>query len=382
MHFIRKITIVLWAFIPLLGCGQHGNSVQDDPLDSLDPLAIYKGVDPFENGFAAVSINNQYGFIDKKGRNVVPCKYSHVYEFHDGLAVVERDKKQGLIDTTGREIVPLKYDYISGFEDSERAMVKSGEKWGYIDKKGKEIIPLIYDKANYFMDELSTVQQNDQWFIIDTLNNRKRVKYDLAELGSFYEGRASFRIRGQSDKGYLDREGKIAIQARYQDVSYFDKGLAAVEFNGKKGFVNKKGEEVVPFRYDGYPYFSEGLALVCTNGLCGFVDTNGKELIPLKYPDADAHSFYDGLAIIKMAGKYSCIDKKGDVVIPPIYDEMIQGEGMLAVMKGGQGYYLDLKGNVLFKEVYQEVFPFSDGAARVKQNGIWFFIDKQGKRLF
>jgi len=357
-------------------CGQGNSQV----VKKDDPLADYSGFYPYQNGFATVGINRKYGFIDKKGRNVVPCKYNFVYSFHKGLAVVELDRKHGLVDTTGREVVPLKYDFIGGFEDSNRAIVKLNGKWGYIDKKGNEIIPLIYESSNYFYGDKTTVKEKGQWYIIDTLNNRKRVQLDVDGLGSFHEGLASINLRGKSEEGYMDMQGKIVIPPQYQSASYFINGLACVKRNGKSGFINKKGKVVVPLLYDGHLHFKDGMAEVNINDQYGYINTAGKLVIPMKY--TNSYGFYDGLAIARVSGKFGCINKKGETVIPFIYDEMYSGEENFAVMKDGKGYFIDSKENVLFPGEYQSVDAFKDGAALVKQNGIWFFIDKKGKRLF
>jgi hypothetical protein len=276
--------------------------------------------------------------------------------------------------------VPPKYDFIGGFEDSDRAIVKLDKKWGFIDKTGKEIIPVIYEQAGYFYEEVTSVKENGKWYIIDTMNNRKPVRRDIDNLASFQEGLAAVKLRGQSGWGFMDKQEKIVIPPLYESPSSFQNGLADVKRDGKTGFINKKGKVVVPLHYDGYPHFSDGMAAVSLNDKYGFVNTKGTLVIPIQY--SNVYSFYDGMAIIPISGKYGCINKKGETVIPFIYDEMYSAEGDFAVVKDGKGYFIDAKQNVLFPEVYQSVDGFKDGTALVKQNGIWFYIDKKGKRLF
>lgn len=375
---IRNKIIALCSVMLLFSCGQGNTPARKNE----NPLANYTKLEPFQNGFASVGIGKQFGYIDKKGHNVVPCKYSFVYGFDNGLSVVELNKKHGVVDGTGREIVPLKYDFIDGFDDSNRALVKFGGKWGYIDRKGNEVIPVIYDHANYFREEITTVEENGQWYIIDTLNNRKPVRYDVYKLGSFNDGLASISLLGESGKGYINKQGKIVIAPQYDDVYDFKDGLGMVKRDEKAGFINKKGEVVVPLLYEGYPDFVNGTAAVHLKDSenYGFIDKKGTLVIPMQY--ANINDFYDGLAIIRVDGKYGCINIKGETVMPCIYDRMYSGEGKLAVMKDGKGYFTDTKGKVLFPEVYQDVYGFKDGVALVKQNGNWLYIDKTGKRLF
>lgn len=45
----------------------------------------------------------------------------------------------------------------------------------------------------------------------------------------------------------------------------------------------------------------------------------------------------------------------------------------------GEGYFVDSKGNRLFNKQFEGVGPFSEGLARVKQNGKWGYINSKGE---
>ena len=98
----------------------------------------------FREGLAIFEKDDKWGYIDKKGREVIPCKYDRTFNFSEGLAIVEKDDKSGFIDKEGREVIPCKYDDAGSFSDG-LASVKKYDKWGYIDKTGREIIPFIYE---------------------------------------------------------------------------------------------------------------------------------------------------------------------------------------------------------------------------------------------
>ena len=91
--------------------------------------------------------------------------------------------------------------------------------------------------------------------------------------------------------------------------------------------------------------FSEGLACVKLNGKYGFVDKSGKEIIPVKYDSA--WSFSEGLARVGL-DKCGFIDKMGVEIIP-------------------------------FK--YDVAESFIEGLARVKLNGKYGYIDKTDKEI-
>ena len=66
--------------------------------------------------------------------------------FSDGLARVELDGKWGFIDKSGKEVIPCVYDYAWGFSDG-LAVVELNGKWGFIDKAGKQLVPCVYDNV-------------------------------------------------------------------------------------------------------------------------------------------------------------------------------------------------------------------------------------------
>lgn len=50
-------------------------------------------------------------------------------------------------------------------------------------------------------------------------------------------------------------------------------------------------------------------------------------------------------------------------------------------MTKGKYGYMDKSGKVVIPCIYEEVHFFTDGIARVKLDGKWFFIDKEGKEV-
>ena len=63
--------------------------------------------------------------------------YEYVGEYSDGLAMVMLNYKYGFIDKSGTEIIPCKYDWAEGFSEG-RAKVKLNGKQGYVNKSGVE----------------------------------------------------------------------------------------------------------------------------------------------------------------------------------------------------------------------------------------------------
>lgn len=77
-------------------------------------------------------------------------------------------------------------------------------------------------------------------------------------------------------------------------------------------------EFIIPPKFENIKGFSEGLASVKVNGKYGFINKKGKVVIPHEFDDAGF--FSEGLADVKINGKYGFINKKGKIVILPEFD--------------------------------------------------------------
>ncbi|MBR5334346.1 MAG: WG repeat-containing protein, partial [Alistipes sp.] len=73
--------------------------------------------------------------------------------------------------------------------------------------------------------------------------------------------------------------------------------------------IRQTGEVVVPVKYDWIGGFNDGLAKVKLNGKYGLIDKTGKEITPVKY--GKIYDFREGLAGVELNGKYGFIDKTG-----------------------------------------------------------------------
>lgn len=81
-------------------------------------------------------------------------------------------------------------------------------------------------------------------------------------------------------------------------------------------------------RYDAITEFHEGYAAVYKNGRWGYINSNGDEVIPCKY--AGAFDFSEGLACVYLGGDdmpIAFIDKKDNIVIDGFFGDSAQGEG-------------------------------------------------------
>ena len=82
----------------------------------------------------------KYGFVNERGKLVIPCKWKFSKVFMSGLAKVmdASTDKWGVIDKTGKVLVPCKWKkiLIDPFSGDIKAMDDAG-KWSNLDRTGK-----------------------------------------------------------------------------------------------------------------------------------------------------------------------------------------------------------------------------------------------------
>ncbi|PSK91562.1 SEL1-like repeat protein [Taibaiella chishuiensis] len=146
------------------------------------------------------------------------------------------------------------------------------------------------------------------------------------------------------------------------------------------GYKDSKGVLVIPYKYKMASTFAEGLAPVKLNGKWGYIDKNDQQRIAFIYEDAEP--FSEGLAAVKAGGKWGFINKQGKQIVAPAYD-WVNGfkEGMAAVapvQKAGWGY-INKEGRMVIRVQYRIARDFSGGVALVADQKGYLHIDKNGK---
>lgn len=86
----------------------------------------------------------KWGYIDKRGKRIISCKYDDARDFSEGLAAIKLNERWGYIDKNGDQIISCVYDDARDFSEGFAAVavyVNGILKWGFIDKNGMAIIP-------------------------------------------------------------------------------------------------------------------------------------------------------------------------------------------------------------------------------------------------
>jgi hypothetical protein len=292
----------------------------------------------FREGLVAVQRGGKWGFIDKRGVQIVRPTFAEAGPFHEGRSRVVRRGKVGFILHKGDYAIEPQFEEGSHFSEGVAAVSLKG-KFGYVSAIGRYVIPPKFDSAQPFQEGLAAVRDGTtgRW-------------------------------------GFVDKTGNLAIPSEYTAVRGFSSGLAAVKLESgeseKWGYIDKSGEMIIPPRYDGALSFQDGLASVRIE------------------PDPGAGDLVGLGAISEPAVKWAMIDKNGSPIPTAQFQEMGEFSGGLCPVRGDDRWgYIDRTGTLRIDPVFDEARPFHEGRAVV---GIrtaggkmaYGYIDDSGKYVF
>ncbi|MEZ6085587.1 MAG: WG repeat-containing protein [Phycisphaerae bacterium] len=100
-------------------------------------------------------------------------------------------------------------------------------KKGFINKDGELVIAPRFDNAYRFSEGLAAAMINDQWGYIDE-NGEWVIQPKFAMAGLFHSERACVRLTLGGPVGYIDLNGRIAIDFKFDCANDFVDGIAKV----------------------------------------------------------------------------------------------------------------------------------------------------------
>ncbi|NBS87663.1 MAG: hypothetical protein EBS60_06225 [Verrucomicrobia bacterium] len=303
-----------WAFVDgegrLIPKAMEGKKGKGFNLGIVEK-AEYDAARKVRGGLAAVRVMDRWGYVayQEEGiRMAIAPRFLQAKDFSEGLAAVEESEDAPVAD--GTEVV----NEVKSEEEAKKSQAPAA--WGYILPSGKLWGRLDFAVAGDFLDGRAVVQglgESMPFVLIDSkiktrttknygglvLLGEKRVAWrqsggwglmDLQErvleirpgiknqdgegvgqdvleaVGPYGNDRAPAKEPG-GKWGYLDLEGKWAIEPRFERALVFHGGLApAKEPGGKWGYLKPDGSWALEPKYTKARAFTDGLAAVSEQG--------------------------------------------------------------------------------------------------------------------
>lgn len=260
-----------------------------------------------------------------------------------------------------------------------------------------------YEMATLYKDGLALVRpEGEEGYIYVDHNQEKAIEDTFASASIFNEGIAWVARQGGHLEA-IDTKGKRLFELKEAEGAFAFKEGVAVFMRGEdeaRGVVNKKGEVVVQpsFTLTSSDYDGGLLAVGEPDGGIGFVDKKGEMVIPMEYDQVlieERDRFIDnptrynlygqvetGCIPVKKNGKWGVIDRSGKWIINPQFDLIVADGDRYLFRKDWRYGWCDEKGKYVINPQFKDAQP-SEGydlmAVQDEESDEYGYIDKKGK---
>lgn len=348
----------------------------------------YDTIYPLVFNHRIVKKSSKFGLVDRKGKILVPCKYDNCMEYlNNGVFAFQLNDRWGFISDNDDIKVQFKYETITQIADSVFVGTINGCQ-GLFNYHGEVIINPEYDRIFYKAygekNGISYAKKGDRYAIINS-KNQVVTECEFSFPSVPYGNYVTFKNYIHKRFCLVNWEtGEMVIPYGYEKLGDYVEGVLYACKNGKYGYINPNNEEVIPFDFADAQDFSEGFAMVgvmkgyhyfSVGGNLpkiryGFIDKSGKFVINPIFADQSLNrgsGFKDGLAVMGVErddnvypDRYGYIDIAGEWVIKPIYTEADDFKNGVAVVKNWRGYgVIDKLGNIIVEPEYDDYEPRS-----------------------
>jgi hypothetical protein len=304
----------------------HGNLKIDHRFMSIAPfhdgLALAQRIDP-DAPLSEHSSKARFGVIDLGGEFVVEPRWRRAFSPRGGVArVVDDAHRWGFIDAGGRVLVEPQYALVADLaEGYARVGVEDDAPAGASTVRSDGVLQI---SPGPFVGRMGWVDARGAQVVAPALE--VELEPFTSEIFDFHGGLAQFCDRARKKAGFVDVQGHVKIEPRFESAGVFREGRARVVVDGESGFIDERGDAVIAPRYKGALDFSEGLAAVQISASIrdaagkakkalrwGFVDRNGETVIEPRYKAVSP--FVDGLAMaIRDDDRWAYVDTSGHEV--------------------------------------------------------------------
>lgn len=313
-YFFDKVTMAQeQEGAPLLLIDRNGQTVS--VLD-FPPLYDIVEAHNFYDGRALVKTSQgKYGYVDTRGKLVIPPVYSEASDFSEGKALVGISDRQGrigfqVIDTKGNVLFALRYSdalYADRYTEGRLLFYSQAvRQWSYLDDEG-------YTRL----------------FLSDSLRGALPFNRGVAVVAS------------QGGYGLIDREGELVLSPCYREVSVVADKRAAVRMSDKWDLYDWEKHQCIPIGLDTQPlYLPSGWGVAAMRGRYFWIDRDGRKKNADNYAslwvDVEALRMKpqvfirrsdsgNNLSSLSVEELRDSLDKKGDINTIPVKKEIGKG---------------------------------------------------------
>jgi len=307
------------------------------------------------------------------------------------LCMAKKADGWGYINEKGTFVIPPQYKKCFEFSEEGLAPVLFGDQYKFIDPKGKVLITEIssFDLLTGFIgiggtkgfnNGIVPVKVDDLWGFLNT-DGKLIIQPKYDKITEFYDDYAWGERGGNSY--IISRDGRETpvVDTSITEIKHFSEGIAPFyTANKRSGFLDTKGQIAIPATFSTVGYFKGGYAWAkTTEGMIGYIDKTGKWIVQPQFEAANDFDPESKMARVRQNGQWFYINESNVKLNMTLdsYGDFV--EGLCYGKKGKKVGFFDKKGTFVIAPQFEAVRDFKNGFAAAKSNGHWGIIDKKGK---
>jgi WG containing repeat len=151
----------------------------------------------------------------------------------------------------------------------------------------------------------------------------------------------------------LAESGSLTVRNKSTDVYYVDQQGRTIPGS--------------PFDTGSQDFDTKGRALVRKNNRTGVINERGEQVLPFRYEELAPLNHPQEWLAARVDGRWGVVDTTGHLVVQPVYEEIKPfAEGIAAVKQGGKWGFIGADGQEKIKPTYAYIWQdFSEGFAAV-----------------
>ncbi|MEO9954226.1 WG repeat-containing protein [Nonlabens sp.] len=212
-----------------------------------------------------VGKDSHYALVKTDGSFITDLKYTAFGEYYFNKAKIRADNLYGFINRKGIEVIAPEFRMVSPFYTNEFTVIrKENGKVGFININGELIFEGDYEILRFPHLNAAAARLNNKWGLID-LQGKILIPFQHTNFIREFEGIIGFKK--DSKWAVFDSTGKQLTDYRFDSFTMFHN-------------QNKESPDQSFYKLKSSP-FLQSLAFVEDSNQYGIIDSNGKFLIPL-----------------------------------------------------------------------------------------------------
>lgn len=386
--------------------------MRNDGSFVLEPF--YKKLEVKNDSTFELTSYPQWHLIDQGNSVLKTFHYDDLEPISAGVYRARTYEGDALINMSGKQL-SNKSNWQITYADQDFVISREKGKYNVYNQAGELLLEGPCDSIHYdgaYFYTLNRKSKGPQWEIYNTYG-RKISRFPYQEVKPV--GSKLIPARKDGYWGFLDFNGSLAVDHKFENVQSFREGMAAVEYLGSWGVIDLYGNWILSPRYLACEVLNKDVILTrladrvdllspenkwlyssnhqigvrenwliesTSYGSYGLLTAGAQKVVSSEFDDLVVPD-NDSLVFLKQNDYWWVIDKKGRVIGSPAdrYQHVFSlSEAYFGIVKDDKFGFADLNNKLRIANRYEEAQPFSDSRAAVKLMGRWGFIDK-GERL-